>query len=75
MNRLDEPPPLWLNLQADSDVTIDLHTGPRRFHPLAATGDELARLWAAMPTVETKVDLYATRRPGRHGAPVNVDLS
>jgi hypothetical protein len=69
MNRLDEPPPLWLNLQADSDVTIDLHTGPRRFHPLAAT------VWAAMPTVETKVDLYATRRPGRHGAPVNVDLS
>jgi deazaflavin-dependent oxidoreductase (nitroreductase family) len=64
MNGWGEPEPAWwLNLQADPDVTIDLHDGPRRFHAYEATGDERARLWAAMAKVETNLDAYATRRP------------
>jgi deazaflavin-dependent oxidoreductase (nitroreductase family) len=64
MNGWGEPEPAWwLNLQADPDVTIDLHDGPRRFHAYEATGDERARLWAVMAKVETNLDAYATRRP------------
>jgi hypothetical protein len=44
-------------------VTIDLSDGPRRFHGREATGDERARLWAAMASVEKNLDGYATRRP------------
>jgi deazaflavin-dependent oxidoreductase (nitroreductase family) len=64
MNGWGEPEPAWwLNLQANPDVTIDLHEGPRRFHAHEATGDERARLWAAMAQVERNLDAYATRRP------------
>lgn len=66
MNGWGEPEPAWwLNLQADPDVTIDLSDGPRRYHGREATGDERARLWAAMSAIETNLDAYATRRP--HG--------
>jgi F420H(2)-dependent quinone reductase len=64
MNGWGEPEPAWwLNLQAQPDVTVDLRDGPRRFHAREATGDERARLWAAMSRVETNLDAYATRRP------------
>ncbi len=64
MNGWGEPEPAWwLNLQANPDVTIDLVDGPRRFRAHEATGDERARLWAAMAGVETNLDAYATRRP------------
>jgi deazaflavin-dependent oxidoreductase (nitroreductase family) len=64
MNGWGEPEPAWwLNLQAQPDVTVDLRVGPRRFHAREATGDERARLWAAMSRVETNLDAYATRRP------------
>jgi len=64
MNGWGEPEPAWwLNLQADPEVTIDLHDGTRRFHAYEATGDERARLWSAMAKVETNLDAYATRRP------------
>lgn len=63
MNGWGEPEPAWwLNLQANPDVTIDLKDGPRRFRGRAATGDERARLWAAMASIETNLDAYATRR-------------
>jgi len=64
MNGWGDPEPAWwLNVQANPDVTIDLHEGPRRFHAREATGDERARLWAAMAQVESSLDAYATRRP------------
>lgn len=64
MNGWGEPEPAWwLNLQADPDVTVDLRDGPRRFHAREATGDERARLWAAMARIESNLDAYATRRP------------
>jgi F420H(2)-dependent quinone reductase len=64
MNGWGEPEPAWwLNLQADPDVTIDLRDGARRFHAREATGDERARLWAAMARIETNLEAYATRRP------------
>jgi deazaflavin-dependent oxidoreductase (nitroreductase family) len=64
MNGWGEPEPAWwLNLQANPDVTIDLHSGPRRFHAREATRDERDRLWAAMAQAEPKLDAYATRRP------------
>ena len=64
MNGWAAPEPAWwLNLQAQPDVTVDLRDGPRRFHAREATGDERARLWAAMSRVETNLDAYATRRP------------
>ncbi len=64
MNGWGEPEPAWwLNLQTDPEVTIDLRDGPRRFHAREATGDERARLWAAMVQVNANVDAYATRRP------------
>jgi deazaflavin-dependent oxidoreductase (nitroreductase family) len=64
MNGWGEPEPAWwLNLQANPDVTIDLRDGSRRYHGREATGDERARLWAAMASVETNLDAYATRRP------------
>ena len=64
MNGWGEPEPAWwLNLQADPDVLIDLHDGPRWVHGREATGEERARLWAAMARVESNLDAYATRRP------------
>jgi F420H(2)-dependent quinone reductase len=64
MNGWGEPEPAWwLNLQANPDVTIDLRDGPRRFRAREATGDERARLWAAMTHVNSNLDGYATRRP------------
>jgi F420H(2)-dependent quinone reductase len=64
MNGWGEPEPAWwLNLQANPDVTIDLRDGPRRFHAREVTGDERARLWAAMTRVNSNLDGYATRRP------------
>jgi F420H(2)-dependent quinone reductase len=64
MNGWGEPEPAWwLNLQADPDVTIDLPDGPRQVHAREATGDERARLWAAMTRVVPNLDGYATRRP------------
>jgi deazaflavin-dependent oxidoreductase (nitroreductase family) len=64
MNGWGEPEPAWwLNLQANPDVTIDLHDGPRGFHAREATGDERDRLWAAMAQAESNLDAYATRRP------------
>jgi F420H(2)-dependent quinone reductase len=64
MNGWGEPEPAWwLNLQANPDVTIDMPDGPRRFRAHEATGDERTRLWAAMSSIETKLDAYATRRP------------
>ena len=64
MNGWGEPEPAWwLNLQANPDVTIDMHDGPRAFRGREATGDERERLWAAMSSIETNLDAYATRRP------------
>jgi deazaflavin-dependent oxidoreductase (nitroreductase family) len=65
MNGWGEPEPSWwLNLQASPDATIDLPEGQRSIRARAATGDERARLWAAMARVEPHLDAYATRRPG-----------
>lgn len=48
---------------ANPDVTIDLRDETRPFRGREATGEERARLWAAMASVEKNLDAYATRRP------------
>jgi F420H(2)-dependent quinone reductase len=64
MNGWGEPEPAWwLNLQANPVATIDLPTGTREITARAAEGDERARLWAQMASLEPNLDAYATRRP------------
>jgi deazaflavin-dependent oxidoreductase (nitroreductase family) len=65
MNGWGEPEPAWwLNLQAQPDATIELPDGPRDIRAHEATGDERARLWAAMAAIQPSLDAYAARRPG-----------
>jgi deazaflavin-dependent oxidoreductase (nitroreductase family) len=44
----DPEPAWWLNLQARPQATVELPDGTREVTARAATGDEQARLWAAL---------------------------
>jgi F420H(2)-dependent quinone reductase len=44
----DPEPAWWLNLQARPEATVELPEGSRRVTARAATGEERARLWAAL---------------------------
>jgi deazaflavin-dependent oxidoreductase (nitroreductase family) len=49
MNGWAEPDPAWwLNLQARPEATVELPDGTRHVTARAATGEERARLWAAL---------------------------
>jgi len=55
-------PAWWLNLQADPDVRIELHDGPRMVTGRAAEGAERRRLWARWAEIDDNLDGYAARR-------------
>ncbi len=44
----DPEPAWWLNLQARPEATVELPGGTRQVTARAATGEERARLWAAL---------------------------
>ena len=65
MNGWAAPEPAWwLNLQAHSDVTVELADGKRAVRGRAAEGEERSRLWAKWREFGDDVDGYAIRRPG-----------
>lgn len=49
----DPEPAWWLNLQASPETTVRLPDGARRVSARAATGEERARLWAALVNLGT----------------------
>ena len=55
-------PAWWLNLQAQSDVRVDLRDGPRLVTGRAAVGEERQRLWSRWQEIDTNLDAYAARR-------------
>ena len=55
-------PAWWLNLQANSEATVDLKDGPRRVTGRAAEGEERARLWERWRQIDKNLDSYAARR-------------
>ena len=58
-----DEPRWWLNLQAHSDVEVDLVDGPRQVTGRAASGEERERLWARWRELDEKLDAYAALRP------------
>ena len=44
----DPEPAWWLNLQANSEATVEMPDGTREVTARPATGDERARLWARL---------------------------
>jgi F420H(2)-dependent quinone reductase len=58
----DAEPAWWLNLQAQPDVSVDLHGGSRAVHARAADKDERSRLWARWSDLDKDLDGYAARR-------------
>ena len=55
-------PAWWLNLQAHSEVEVDLHDGHRAVTGRAASGEERERLWARWSEIDKNLDAYAERR-------------
>jgi deazaflavin-dependent oxidoreductase (nitroreductase family) len=57
-------PAWWLNLQAKSDVTVELADGKRAVRARVAAGDERERLWAKFRAQREwgDVDHFAVRR-------------
>lgn len=65
MNGWGAPEPAWwLNLQANSDVVVELHDGERAVRGRAAGPDERPRLWARWAEYNGEsMDGWAARRP------------
>ena len=60
----DAEPAWWLNLQAQTDTTVELKGGLRAVRGRAAVGEERERLWARWAAFNKDDDLdgYAARR-------------
>ena len=58
-------PAWWLNLQAQSDTTVELTDGPRAVHARAAEGEERDRLWARWGEFSEDYDAWAAMRSGQ----------
>ena len=58
----DGEPAWWLNLQAHTDVRVELADGPRPVRGRAAVGAERARLWERWREMDANLDAYAARR-------------
>jgi len=60
----DAEPAWWLNLQAQTDTTVELKDGRRAVRGRAAAGEERERLWARWAAFNKDEDLdgYAARR-------------
>ena len=56
-------PAWWLNLLSDPSATLVLPDGPTKMVGRAATGAERERLWALWSAIDTKLELFAARRP------------
>jgi F420H(2)-dependent quinone reductase len=64
MNGWDDGlPAWWLNLEADSDATVQLpHQRPRPVRARAATGEERDLLWQRWKRIDGGLDAYAASR-------------
>jgi deazaflavin-dependent oxidoreductase (nitroreductase family) len=58
----DGEPSWWLNLQDQSEASVDLVDGSRMVRAREALGDERSRLWARFRDIDADLDAYATRR-------------
>ena len=58
----DAEPAWWLNLQAQTDTTVELKDGPHAVRGRAASGEERERLWARWATYDKDLDGYSARR-------------
>lgn len=64
MNGWGAPEPAWwLNLQTNPEATLELPQGARNVVGRAADGVERDRLWAEWAEIDTKLELWAARRP------------
>lgn len=58
MNGWGDPPPAWwLNLQSQSDATVDLPGGERAVRARDAQGSERERLWQVWRTLDADIEL------------------
>ena len=55
-------PAWWLNLQAHPQARVQLTDGTREVVAHAATGQERARLWDGLGSLDKNLDGYASRR-------------
>ena len=55
-------PAWWLNLQAHPQARVQLTDGTREVVAHAATGQERARLWDGLRSLDKNLDGYASRR-------------
>jgi deazaflavin-dependent oxidoreductase (nitroreductase family) len=58
-------PAWWLNLQAESDTTVELTNGWRTVRGRAAEGEERDRLWARWGEFSDRYDAWAAMRSGK----------
>ncbi|MEU3269253.1 nitroreductase/quinone reductase family protein [Saccharomonospora sp. NPDC006951] len=66
MNGWAEPEPAWwLNLQEQPRADVTLVEGARRVRARPAADEEHERLWARWRELDTNLDTFAARRPGR----------
>jgi deazaflavin-dependent oxidoreductase (nitroreductase family) len=56
-------PAWWLNLQAQPRARVQLPDGTREIVARAAAGQERARLWDRLRSLDENLDAYAGRRP------------
>ena len=60
----DPDPAWWLNLQANSQASVELASGRRTVRGRAAEGEERSRLWSRWREIDQSLDAYAELRSG-----------